>query len=85
VGKTAALSLVLVFSVAFCRAGFLPAKAEDSWVSKTEMPTARNGLGVAVINETIYAVGGNGPVDANEAYDSNMNAWTKKISNNSYV
>ena len=54
--------------------------AEDSWFSKAQMPTRRNGLGVAVIDKTIYAIGGDGPIDVNEAYDSNLNTWIKKSS-----
>jgi N-acetylneuraminic acid mutarotase len=41
--------------------------AENKWTQKTPMPTARGGLGVAVVEERIYAIGGyNGmgaPVD----------------------
>ena len=31
---------------------------DNSWVEKAPMPTARSGLGVAVVNDRIYAIGG---------------------------
>jgi N-acetylneuraminic acid mutarotase len=54
---------------------------ENSWKRKLEMPTARNLLGVAVVNEKIYAIGGqtNTPTDANEQYDPQTNNWTTKM------
>ena len=50
--------------------------AEDSWVSKASMPTARAFFGVAVVDGKIYAIGGAGGV--NEAYDPETNTWTTK-------
>ena len=36
-----------------------PAQAsEDFWTTKAPMPTARTLLGVAVVNDKIYAIGG---------------------------
>jgi N-acetylneuraminic acid mutarotase len=52
--------------------------AEDSWVSKAQMPTARGFLGVAVVNDKIYAIGGNGPNGANEEYDPATDTWITK-------
>jgi N-acetylneuraminic acid mutarotase len=47
------------------------------------MPTARGGVGVAVVNGKIYAIGGlngdNQPVNANEEYDPQTNSWTIKL------
>lgn len=45
------------------------------------MPTARAGLGVAVVNGTIYAIGGfnlTGNLGTNEAYDPITDEWTSK-------
>ena len=45
------------------------------------MPTARGGLGVAVANGKIFAIGGlNGglPLNTNEQFDPNTNQWTSK-------
>jgi N-acetylneuraminic acid mutarotase len=64
-----------------------PVKAvENSWKTKTPMPTARANLGVAVANGEIYAIGGGnnsatgGPnvLDVNEEYDPATNTWTTR-------
>jgi N-acetylneuraminic acid mutarotase len=62
-GKIAALLLVLVFLTASCIIVAEPALssvsvAENSWASKVPMHVARAGLGVAVVNGKIYAIGG---------------------------
>jgi N-acetylneuraminic acid mutarotase len=61
---------------------------EDSWVSKAPMQEARGGLGVAVVNGKIYAIGGStgsgynalssGIVGTNEEYDPATDTWTFK-------
>ena len=60
------------------------ASDEDSWVSKAPMHVARGGLGVAVVNGKIYAIGGyteNGVVTrVNEVYDPETDTWTYKTS-----
>jgi hypothetical protein len=60
--KSLAAMLVLVFLTASCIAvkpSFSSADVtEDSWASKTPMHVARTGLGVAVVNDKIYAIGG---------------------------
>lgn len=68
------LVVMPTFSVPLVRA------AEDSWTSLEPMPTARSGLGVAVVDGKIYAIGGqNGSVlSANEAYDPVTNTWSTK-------
>jgi len=84
--KSAALLLALVFLTASCLMVAKPAfssaaVAEDSWVSKAPMHVARSGLGVAVMNGKIYAIGGsteNGLVGINEEYDPETNTWTYK-------
>lgn len=55
--------------------------AENSWVSKAPIHEARSGLGVAVVNGKIYAIGGassNGFRATNEEYDPATNTWTSK-------
>ena len=55
------------------------AASEDSWTSKAPMLTAREDLGVAVVDGRIYAIGGHNSsfslVGANEMYDPASNTW----------
>jgi N-acetylneuraminic acid mutarotase len=53
--------------------------AEDYWTTMEPMPTARSGLGVAVVKDKIYAIGGV-QNDVNEEYDIGKNTWTTKTS-----
>jgi N-acetylneuraminic acid mutarotase len=83
--KSVALLFVLVFLTASCLAVkpvFSSADAaENSWVRKEPMHVARSGLGVAVVNGKIYAIGGsadNGVVSTNEEYDPATDTWTYK-------
>jgi hypothetical protein len=86
--KSVALLLVLVFLVASCLCAVPSVNAadvvEDSWETMASMPTARNGLGVAVVNGKIYAIGGDtfgsGIVNVNEMYDPATNTWITKKS-----
>jgi hypothetical protein len=68
-----------------------PANAlSDEWVEKSPMPTGRYNFCAAVVNGTIYAIGGitNIPerkqghitttVNVNEAYDPATNVWVEK-------
>jgi N-acetylneuraminic acid mutarotase len=62
-GKSAVLLLVLVFLAASCLMVVNPVSSsagvvEDSWASKAPMHQARFGLGVAVVDGKIYAIGG---------------------------
>lgn len=55
----------------------------DSWVIKAPMPTARDHLSSAVVDNKIFVIGGrqpeDGPIfndlDANEMYDPESNSW----------
>ena len=97
--NSAALLLVLIFLTAPCIIIAKPAfssagVAENSWTSKAPMHEARGGLGVAVVNGKIYAIGGSTQsfggipgmgsgiigdvVGANEQYDPATNTWTFK-------
>jgi N-acetylneuraminic acid mutarotase len=85
--KGAATLFVLISLAALCMANTLPVKAQsgNSWVEKAPMPTARTGLGVAVVNGSIYAIGGFSSVQSaflavNEEYDPSANTWTTKAS-----
>ncbi|MFA5365295.1 MAG: kelch repeat-containing protein [Candidatus Bathyarchaeia archaeon] len=69
--------LVLAFSITL----FVPliGATKDPWVSLESMPTARAGFGVAVVDGTIYAVGGSYDSHGkNEAYVPMTNSWTTK-------
>jgi N-acetylneuraminic acid mutarotase len=80
--------LILLFMVALFIVVAKPALSfadlvENSWVSKAPMQQARYGLGVAVVNGKIYAIGGyveNGVVGTNEEYDPETDTWTFKTS-----
>jgi hypothetical protein len=96
--KTVALLLVLFFLTASCVMVAKPAfssadTAEDTWETKASMQQARAGLGVAVVNGKIYAIGGStasgmyppdcfkgGFVGTNEEYDPETDTWTYKAS-----
>jgi N-acetylneuraminic acid mutarotase len=64
---------------------FLPAlrflvvdASENEWASMAPMPTARGGLGVAVVNGKIYAIGGvdnDTQLAVNEEYDPATDTW----------
>src|SRR3972149_6681250 len=89
------IGLVLVL-LAACMIVAVPVSAltevtENSWVSKAPMHQARSGLGAAVVDGKIYAIGGltrsgsqstysGGVVGTNEEYDPATNTWTYKTS-----
>jgi N-acetylneuraminic acid mutarotase len=55
--------------------------AENEWTAKARMPTARGGLGVAVVNGKIYAIGGlnnNTQLAVNEEYNPVTNTWSTR-------
>jgi len=67
--------LVLLMSTAVAETLFVYA-AEDSWVPEAPMQQARK-CRVAVVNEKIYAIGGNN-LATNEEYDTATDTWTFK-------
>jgi hypothetical protein len=86
--KCLALTLVLVFLTASCpvvteRALSSAEIVENSWVSKAPMQEARSGLGVAVVNGEIYAIGGRNSsfdiVSTNEVYVRNSHLSKQNI------
>jgi len=87
--RKTALALILVSLTALGMVAVKPATASgDFWTSKAPMHTARNGLGVAVVDGKIYAIGGStesgenalpsGFVGTNEEYDPATDTWTYK-------
>jgi hypothetical protein len=86
-GKSVRLVFTCVFLAASGIVAINPVLApiinEDSWTTKTAMPTARSGLGVAVVNGKIYAIGGlndDGYLATCEEYDPAANSWVAKKS-----
>jgi N-acetylneuraminic acid mutarotase len=80
-----AVSLVFLIILSLCVVNTRPVKAtEDSWATKAQMPTARHGLGVAVVNGKIYSIGGgetnSNSLNTNEIYDPETDTWTTKVS-----
>ncbi len=50
----------------------------DKWIDETEMPTARSRLGVAVLNDNLYLIGGDrtsGTTGLVEAYNVTTKTW----------
>jgi len=86
--------IVLVLLSTSCLASIKPVysapdEVENSWTTKTPMHGARSSLGVAVVNEKIYAIGGRtgslgtgadiGFTGANEEYNPTTDKWTFKM------
>jgi hypothetical protein len=78
--RTTILPLLVLYLVLSTISFPLVNATEDSWATLTPMPTARKGLGVAVVDNKIYAIGGyNGSyLGANEMYDLETDSWTTK-------
>ncbi len=77
--KSIALAFIFLSVSALCVFEVQPVSAaEDTWTAKQPMPTARSGLGVAVVNGKIYAIGGDGGSNVTEEYNPVTNIWTEK-------
>ncbi len=77
------LAIIIIVSLSLSPFFVPQAKARgDFWTTMTSMPTARCVVGVAVVNNKIYAIGGwdGDYVSANEEYDPTTNTWTTKAS-----
>jgi len=76
------LLLIISFSLSAVAVPSVDA-SEDSWTTMAELPTARSGLEVAVVDGKIYAIGGinqEGFRATTEEYDPTTNSWTFKAS-----
>ena len=58
--------------------------AADRWTARAPMPTARSGIGIAVLKGRIHVLGGEGWIDefggvfrTHEAYDPARNSWAR--------
>jgi N-acetylneuraminic acid mutarotase len=78
VKKSAITALLFIFSFFSLSPIMVPyvLGAEDSWTTLEPMPTAETGLGAAVVNGKIYAVG----KEVNYEYDTVADTWTPKTS-----
>jgi len=78
--KTAILSVLLILCLVFSLLSLpLVNAVEDSWTTLAPMPTARAGIGIAVANGKIYAIGGSyNSHGENEEYNPITNTWTTK-------
>ena len=78
-----ALVLVLVFLTASCIIEAKPVSGgsavENSWAEKAPLPTARGYFKTAVVNDKLYAIGGD-IFGTNEEYDPSTDTWTTKAS-----
>jgi N-acetylneuraminic acid mutarotase len=76
------LAVTLVFLTISCVFSVSGVKAEvtgNSWEELAPMPTAREKLGVGVVDGKIYAIGGlSETLNVNEMYDPQTNTWTTK-------
>ena len=75
------LSIMLILSLTLMAPFVIqPAQAsEDFWTTKAPMHTARTLLGVAAVNDKIYAIGGYpGRLNVTEEYNPTTNTWTTK-------
>ncbi len=80
--STVLVCLLIVTLTFFSLLPFLVSHAEvveDSWTTLEPMPTPRSNLGVAVVKDKIYAIGGV-QSNMNEEYDPAKNTWTTKMS-----
>jgi len=83
--STIFVCLLTVLVVSFSLSPFLVPHGEATenfWTTMAEMPTARAGLGVAVVDGKMYAIGGSDGryLTANEMYDPSKDTWATKKS-----
>jgi len=88
--RKSAILLALLSSFSLVLPAFyvpLVRAVEDSWESMADMPTARSGLGVAVVEGKIYAIGGHldqisfsGHLGTNEMYNPATDIWVTRES-----
>jgi len=77
-------SLIVILIVSMFLSTFqfpLAGAAENEWTTKVPMSTARGGLGVAVVNGKIYAIGGlnnDTQLAVNEEYNPVTDTWATK-------
>ncbi|MBI5594896.1 MAG: hypothetical protein HY928_02280 [Elusimicrobia bacterium] len=50
----------------------------DTWTARSPMPTARSGVRAVELGGMIYAIGGNGPLSANEVYNPGTGDWASR-------
>jgi N-acetylneuraminic acid mutarotase len=85
------LASMLIFSaLTIVRPALADTNPENSWTQLAPMSQPRAGLGVAVVNDKIYAIGGVKPIPnqypqdeylkINEEYDPTTNTWITKAS-----
>jgi hypothetical protein len=82
--KSTVLLLTLIFLAPLVTLQIkpVPAVSPDSWKAKASMQVARAYLGVAVVKDKIYAIGGADPPDwvqalgTSEEYDPTKDTWT---------
>ncbi len=73
--------MILVSPVLSMSQFFVNGSEENSWVAREPMPTARGGLGVAVVNGKIYAIGGSNTetqLGITEEYNPITDTWIAK-------
>lgn len=81
--KRTAFFFAFLVILPLCIVNIHPVNAsEESWAPKASMPTARSGLGVAVVDGNIYVIGGSRGInvgyDNNEEYNLITDTWTTK-------
>ena len=76
------IALLIIVTIVLPALNFPSTKAQtvqnQSWTEMTPMPTPRAGMGVAVVNGEIFAIGGisgDTPLNVNEEYDPFTNVW----------
>ncbi len=76
--KILPILLVCLVSLNVINSAFGINITENSWTTKTRMPTARSSFGVGVVNKKIYAIGGFPITNVNEEYDPSTDTWTTR-------